>query len=248
VSGDAVVDEEMSLTEHLEDLRRVLIIAGGSWFAVALLLFVVLRHQLLAVVIAPINGVLAHGGHLIRTTVVTSITETLTIPLEVCAVAAFALTLPVILWQVWSFVSPGLRPVERRFAGPFMASALVLFAVGAAFAYFIMPVGLTFLANFLGSDVTFLPDLGSYLSFFLILVLVFGVAFELPVVVVLLALLGIVSSRSLRQRRKAILFGIILASLVITPGGDPFTPTALAIPLIVLFEASVLVVDKVLKR
>jgi sec-independent protein translocase protein TatC len=77
---------------------------------------------------------------------------------------------------------------------------------------------------------------------------VFGVAFELPVVVVLLALLGIVSSRSLRQRRKAILFGIILASLVITPGGDPFTPTALAIPLIVLFEASVLVVDKVMKR
>ncbi|GAC1340728.1 MAG: twin-arginine translocase subunit TatC [Candidatus Dormibacteria bacterium] len=248
MSSPAVTDQEMSLTEHLEDLRRVLIIGGGSWLGVGLLLFIVLRHQLLQVVIAPINGVLAHGGHLIKTTVVTSITETLTIPLEVCAVAAFALTLPVILWQVWTFVAPGLRPVERRFAWPFMASALVLFTVGATFAYFVMPVGLTFLAGFLGSDVTFLPDLGSYLSFFMILIVVFGVAFELPVVVVLLALLGIVSSRSLRQRRKAIFFGIILASLVITPGGDPFTPTALAIPLILLFEVSVLIVDKVLKR
>ncbi|MFN2452265.1 MAG: twin-arginine translocase subunit TatC [Candidatus Dormibacteria bacterium] len=243
-----MTDREMTLTEHLEDLRRVLIIAGGSWFAVGLVLFLLLRHQLLTVVIAPINGVLAHGGHLIKTTVVTSVTETLTIPLEVCAVAAFALALPVILWQAWTFVSPGLRPVERRFAGPFMASALVLFTIGGAFAYFVMPVGLTFLANFLGSDVTFLPDLGSYLSFFLILILVFGVAFELPVVVVLLALLGLVSSRSLRQRRRGIYFGIILASLVITPGGDPFTPTALAIPLILLLELSVLIVDRVLKR
>lgn len=238
----------MSLTEHLDDLRRVLLIAGGSWIGVALLLFIVLRHQLLQVIIGPINRVLAQGGHLIKTTVVTSITETLTIPLEVCAVAAFALTLPVILWQVWTFVSPALRSAERRFAGPFMGSAMVLFTVGAAFAYFVMPVGLTFLATFLGSDVTFLPDLGSYLSFFLILILIFGVAFELPVVVVLLALLGLVSSDSLRERRKGILFVVVLISFVITPGADPFTPMALAIPLILLFEASVIFTARVLKR
>ena len=158
------------------------------------------------------------------------------------------MALPIILWQVWTFVSPGLKPAERKFAWPFIVSALTLFAAGGAFAYFVMPIGLNFLAGFLGGNATFLPDLNSYLTFFTLLIVIFGATFELPIAIILLGMLGIVSSRFLRARRKGIWVGIIFVALVVTPGADPFTPTALFIPLIILFEASILVLDKVLKR
>ena len=85
-----------------------------------------------------------------------------------------------ILWQVWSFVAPGLRPVEKKFVGPFVASAFLLFAGGAAFAYFVMPIGLNFLATFLGNSAVYLPDINAYLSFLLLLIIAFGVTFSCP--------------------------------------------------------------------
>jgi len=111
-----------------------------------------------------------------------------------------------------------------------------------------MPVGLNLLATFLGPGSIYLPDINSYLSFLLLLIVAFGVTFELPVVVILLGILGIVSSRSLRRRRKFIWVGIIAASLVVTPGADPFTWVMLLIRLIIFFEASVLILDKALRR
>jgi sec-independent protein translocase protein TatC len=196
----------------------------------------------------PLFDVLGKGNHLSHVPIVTSPTEPLTIPLKVSAAVGLVGALPIVVWQLWTFVSPGLRPAERRFAGPFIASTLVLFLMGAAFAYFVMPIGLNFLAGFLGGNATFLPDLNAYLSFFTLLIVIFGVTFELPVAIVLLGVLGIVSSRRLRKWRKGIWVGIIFAAFVVTPGADPFTPTALLIPLIALFEASILVLDRVLKR
>ncbi len=111
-----------------------------------------------------------------------------------------------------------------------------------------MPIGLNFLATFLGKSAVYLPDINAYLSFLLLLIVAFGVTFELPVVVILLGMLGIVSSKLLRSKRKVIWVGIIIGALVVTPGADPYTPTALFIPLILLFEASVLVLARVLKR
>jgi sec-independent protein translocase protein TatC len=163
-------------------------------------------------------------------------------------VTGIVVALPVIIWQVWGFVSPGLRPVERRFAVPFIASSLILFTLGAAFAYLVMPLGLGFILGFLGDQATILPDLNSYLTFFIVLIAVFGTTFELPVVLVLLGLLGITSSRGLRRRRRMAYVSIIGASILITPGADPFTPTALAIPLLIFYEASILILDKILKR
>jgi sec-independent protein translocase protein TatC len=127
-------------------------------------------------------------------------------------------------------------------------SALLLFAVGATFAYLVTPLGLHFLATFLGGNAEFLPDLNSYLSFFALLIVVFGLTFELPVAIVLLGLLGIVSSARLRRRRKGIWVGIVFVSLIVTPGADPFTPAALLVPLIALFEASIVVHDKAFNR
>ena len=237
----------MTIIEHLEELRRVLIVSVVAWTATTIVAFI-FNGPLLSILEHPLIKVLGKGNHLTRVPIVTSPTEPLTIPIKVAAIAGFVGALPIILWQVWSFVSPGLRPAERRFAGPFIGSALVLFAGGGAFAYFVMPIGLNFLAGFLGGNATFLPDLNAYLSFFTLLIVVFGVTFELPVVIVLLGVLGLVSSRRLRKWRKGMWVGIITAAFLVTPGADPFTPTALAIPLIALFEGSVLVLDKVLKR
>jgi sec-independent protein translocase protein TatC len=245
----AVVDDDkrMTIVEHLEELRRVLIVSLGAWLVTTVVAFV-FHDQVLRILEHPLVDVLGKGNHLSRIPIVTSPTEPLTIPIKVSAAVGFVGALPIVLWQVWSFVSPGLRPVERRFAGPFIASSLVLFGMGGTFAYFVMPIGLNFLAGFLGGNANFLPDLNAYLSFFTLLIIIFGVTFELPVVVVLLGVVGIVSSRRLRRMRKGIWVGIIFASFLVTPGADPFTPTALLVPLIVLFEASVLVLDKVLKR
>lgn len=240
-------EKRMTVVEHLGELRRVLAISAAAWLAATVLAFG-FNGRIIGFLERPILAVLQHGGHLIRTPIVTSPTETLTIPLKVASVVGIIAALPVILWQVWGFVAPGLRRAERRFAGPFLVSALLLFALGATFAYLVMPLGLNFLGNFLGGNAVFLPDLNSYLSFFTLLIVIFGVTFELPIAVVLLGLLGIVSSRSLRERRKGIWVGIIFVSLIVTPGADPFTPTALLIPLIALFEAGIVVLDRAFKR
>jgi sec-independent protein translocase protein TatC len=250
VQGVVNDERRMTVIEHLEELRRVLAISVGAWVVATLGAFA-FNGRLLDLLERPIKSVLAHQHqHLLPggAPIVTSPTEPLTIPLKVSAIAGLVVALPVILWQLWSFVSPGLRPAERRFALPFGISAIVLFAVGACFAYFVMPIGLNFLAGFLGGNATFLPDLNAYLNFFTLLIVVFGVTFEMPIAVILLGLLGLVSSRWLSRRRKGIWVGIVFVALVVTPGADPFTPTALFVPLIVLFEASVLVLDKVFKR
>lgn len=239
-------EKRMTVIEHLTELRRVLIVSLLAW-GVATAAAAVFNGQVIHALERPLLQVLSHN-QLSKVPIVTTPTEPLTIPLKVSLIVGFIGALPVILWQAWSFVAPGLRPVERKFAGPFIASSLLLFAAGGAFAYFVMPVGLNFLANFLGGNAQFLPDLNAYLSFFTLLIVIFGVTFELPVVVVLLGILGLVSSKRLRAWRKGIWVGIIFAAFVVTPGADPFTPTALLIPLIVLFEASILVLDKVFKR
>jgi len=239
-------EKRMTVIEHLTELRRVLIVSLLAW-GVATAAAAVFNGQVLHALERPLLQVLSKH-QLSKLPIVTTPTEPLTIPLKVSLIAGFIGALPVILWQAWSFVAPGLRPVERKFAGPFIGSSLLLFASGGAFAYFVMPIGLNFLANFLGSNAQFLPDLNSYLSFCTLLIIIFGVTFELPVVVVLLGVLGIVSSKRLRTWRKGIWVGIIFVAFVVTPGADPFTPTALLIPLIALFEASILVLDKVFKR
>jgi sec-independent protein translocase protein TatC len=240
-------ERRMTVTEHLQELRRVLIICLSTWLVATCIAFI-FHSQLLALLLHPLTTTLKGRSTLVHTAIFTSPFEGFSIPLKISAVGGIILSLPVIIWQVWSFVSPGLKPAERKFVGPFVLSTLLLFAAGAAFAYFVMPIGLGFLIGFLGSQVQFFPDINQYLDFFMLLILIFGITFELPVVIVLLGALRIVSSRWLKDRRKAAWVIIILAAILITPGADPFTPTALAIPLLLLFELAVLIVDKVLRR
>jgi sec-independent protein translocase protein TatC len=247
VQGVAGEERRMTIVEHLEELRRVLIISLVAWFAGTVIAFV-FNGFVLGILLHPLQVILKNAHSIVSTAIFTSPTEGLTVPIKIAAIVGFIIALPIIFWQVWSFVSPGLRPVERKFVAPFIGSAVLLFAAGAAFAYFVMPIGLNFLANFLGGNAIYFPDIDQYLSFFLLLVLIFGVTFELPMALVLLGLLGIISSTWLRKRRRGAIVLIIGAALVVTPGADPFTPTALAIPLIVLYEVAILVLAKVFHR
>jgi sec-independent protein translocase protein TatC len=243
----AATDRPLPLAQHLAELRRVLIVSSASW-VVGAAAALALNHSVLGFLLGPLRTVLGQSNSILHTAIITSPTEGFTVPLKVAAITGLVAALPVVLWQVWGFVAPGLTPREQRLAGPLLASTVLLFVAGSAFAYTVMPIGLHFLATFLGGNATYFPDLDAYLSFFAILIVVFGITFELPVAVVLLGMARIVSSATLRKRRREIWIAIIAVSLIVTPGADPFTPTLLLVPLIALFEISVLVLAKVLHR
>ncbi len=241
-------DREMTVIEHLEALRRALIFSLVAW-ALATAVAFAFNHQLIWILERPLHLALVRTHSPFgQRVVVTSPIEGLSIPFEVAAAAGLVLALPVLVWQAWGFNRPGLRRHEQRLAFPFIFSALFFFALGAVFAYFVVPVGLSFLATFLGGNAVYLPDLGAYLGFLSLIVIVFGLTFELPVALCILGALGVVSSQRLRSWRKPAYFAIVLAALVITPGADPFTPSFLAVALILLYEGSILVVSRALRR
>jgi sec-independent protein translocase protein TatC len=154
----------------------------------------------------------------------------------------FILASPVIIWQAWTFIAPGLHRNERRFALGFVGSAVALFAMGIAFAFFAMPIALRFLIGIGTADIQYLPIANSYINFVLILIAIFGVTFELPLAMTMLGLAGIVSAKFLSRNRFKFWLGIFTGANMVTPGIDPFTPTLLTLPLIILFEASILVI------
>ncbi len=240
-------ERRMTVVEHLQELRRVLIVSLIAW-ALGTAVASVFNHALVSILEYPLVGVLHKQNHLISKPIITSPTELVTIPVKVAVVGGLILALPVVLWQLWTFVSPGLRPVERRFALPFILSALILFAAGSCLAYFLMPLWLNLLTSIVGNNAIFFPDLNQYLSFLVLVIVAFGVTFELPIVIVLLGLLGIVNSSWLRRRRKLVWVVLIIGAELVTPGVDPVTPLFLAIPLVGLFELSILVLAKPLHR
>ncbi|MGA9920415.1 MAG: twin-arginine translocase subunit TatC [Candidatus Dormiibacterota bacterium] len=239
----------LTLVEHLEDLRRAVLICLIAWVGASALAFA-FNHELIHLLERPLQLALAHrgrspfGDHLI----VTSPIEGLTIPFKVAAAAGIVASFPIVAWQAWAFVAPGLRRRERHLIGPFIAGSLFCFGLGAGFAYVIMPIGLSFLSTFLGSNAIYLPDLGAYLTFFGLVIVIFGITFEMPVVLCLLGAFGIISSQQLRSWRLKAYFAIVAVALVITPGADPFTPTFLSVALIALYELSVLILRYLIRR
>ncbi len=240
-------ERRMTTVEHLNELRRVVIVSLCAW-AVATAVSAGFSHLLVRVLEYPLTTMLAAHHSLVSEAIITSPTELFTVPLKVALVGGFVLSLPIILWQAWTFVAPGLRPSERRFALPFVLSALLLFVAGGCLAYFLMPLWLNILTSLVGGNAIYFPDLDQYLTFLATLIVAFGVTFELPVVIVLLGLMGLISSPWLRRRRKVVWVVIVIGAELITPGADPVTPLFLAIPLLALYEGSVLVLAHALKR
>jgi sec-independent protein translocase protein TatC len=173
--------------------------------------------------------------------------ESVIAKLKVVGFLGLFLALPVVLYQMWRFVVPGLSDRERRMAIPFVVTSVFLFALGAAFAYWTLPRALTFLLGFAGDQFAPLLTADRYLSFVMLVALSFGLAFEFPIALVFLQLAGVVSSRQLRDwRRGAILFVAVFAAIV-TPSSDPYTMLAMTIPMVLFYEGAI-IVGRAMKR
>jgi sec-independent protein translocase protein TatC len=158
-----------------------------------------------------------------------------------------ALAMPVILWQVWRFIMPGLYPKERRLAWPFTISAVVLFVLGAGVSLWTLPKALDFLIGVGGNNFAqfYTPD--GYVSFTVKMMAAFGIGFEFPILLVFLQLAGVMTPRQLARWRRHAIVIIVVVVAVLTPSGDPISLTALALPMVVFYEGSI-VIGKVIAR
>jgi len=223
------------LLDHLIELRSRLLraIAGLLLLFVALLPF---ANRLYAILAQPLLAKLPKGGQLIAV----EVTSPFFAPMKLAFFVAVVVAMPWLLYQLWAFVAPGLYKRERRLALPLLASALVLFYTGCAFAYFlVLPAVFTFLHKVTPAGVAMMTDINAYLDFVLVIFLAFGASFELPVALVILVLLGWVTPKQLRESRGYAIVGIFVVAAVITPP-DVVSQMLLALPMVALYEAGIL--------
>lgn len=230
-------ERRMTIVGHLTDLRKVLIQSLVAW-GVASIVGLAASYWIVQVLTVPLKG----AGY---TPVVLSPTGQFTIFIKLGLLAGLVLALPVILHRVWWFVAPGLKPNERRLARPLLLSSIVLFTMGALLAYGFAYIGIQMLSRFSGfTGVGYVPVLDQYLGVLAVLIVAFGITFEFPVALVLGSLLGVISSAKLRRWRKGAVLVILAVGYLITPGADPITPLPLIIPLLLLYEVSILVIRR----
>ena len=224
----------MTLIEHFEELRTRLLIAFGGWIVASGVAFA-FRFRILDWLKAPLPPNMTLSFF--------SVLEPFSVSMQIASFFGLVLASPLILGQIWGFVAPGLLPSERRYAVPFILFAALAFATGVMFGYYaVLPITIPILLGFLGSAAQGLLSIGRFISTVLLLMGVFGLMFEMPVLGYLLARIGILRARPLaRNRRYAIVIGLVFAA-VITPTGDPFNLSLVAVPLIVLYEITIWVV------
>ncbi|AUX61123.1 twin-arginine translocase subunit TatC [Simonsiella muelleri] len=229
-------DQTQPLVEHLLELRRRLVYAAMG-VALCFIAIVPFAQQLYAFVAQPLMSVLPENTSMIATDVVAPFF----VPIKVAMMAAFLVTLPNTLYQIWAFVAPALYQNEKRLIAPLILSSVTLFFSGMAFCYFLVfPVMFKFFAGVTPLGVSMATDIDKYLSFILTLFLAFGITFEVPVAVILLNRMGVVPLETLQAARPyVIVISFILAAIFTPP--DILSQILLAIPMIVLYELGVLV-------
>lgn len=226
-------DSSMPLVNHLRELRKRLIVAVVTVGVVFLGLWFFARdlHEVLA---APLQALLVNndGSALIAT----GIASPFLVPFKLTMVLAVLVSVPVLLHQLWAFVSPGLYQNEKRFAVPLLISSIVLFYCGVAFCYFVvLPLVYGFFTGFVGEGITLMPDISNHLDFTLKLIFAFGIAFEIPIATALLVRSGAVSREALQKKRAYIFLACFIVGMFITPP-DMFSQAILAVPMYLLFE------------
>jgi sec-independent protein translocase protein TatC len=220
---------------HLIELRDRLLhtVAGLVLTFICLFPFANDIYSLLA---SPLLRQLPKGGQMIAT----AVTTPFFVPMKVALLAAFVISLPYTLYQVWAFIAPGLYQHEKRFAAPMVVLSTLLFLVGMAFAYFLVfPVVFGFIAGTAPEGVAVMTDIGNYLDFVITLFLAFGLAFEVPVAVVVLVKAGMVNIATLKEIRSYVIVGAFVAGAILTPP-DVISQFMLAVPLWLLYEAGIL--------
>ena len=242
MSGEPEQLAEGTLISHLLELRDRLLRA----FLSVILVFVPLAffaNEVFTLVAQPLINQLPAGSSLIATSVISPFMT----PFKLAFFVALFLAMPYVLYQIWAFVAPGLYRHEKRFAMPLLASSVVLFYAGVAFAYFVVfPVMFQFFANTTPAGVRMMTDITSYMDFVLTMFLCFGLAFEVPVVVVLLVLTRLVSVEKLAEVRGYVLIGIFVVAALLTPP-DAISQTIMAVPMYLLYEGG-LVMARLMDR
>jgi len=242
-SQDELTDDlQQGLFSHLIELRSRLLKAVGAILLV-LLALIPFANRLYTELAAPLVARLPEGAHLIATEVASPFVT----PLKLAFYASLFISMPVILYQLWAFVSPGLYKHEKRLARPLLAAALVLFYLGCAFAYFlVLPAAFRFLTAVTPQGVEMMTDISHYLDFVMLMFFAFGLCFEVPVAVVILAAIGVVDVKKLREGRRYAVVGAFAISAFITPP-DITSMIMLAVPMCLLYELGVLAVGWLLK-
>ena len=224
----------MTLIEHFEELRKRLFIALLAWLVGSGVAFAV-RFTILDWLKEPLPPSMTLNFF--------AVLEPFTVSMQISAFFGLVLAAPVVLGQVWGFLAPGLYQEERRYAVPFILFSALAFLAGVAFAYYVvLPFTIPILLAFLGNEAQGLLSIGRYISTLLMLMGMFGLMFEMPVLGFLLAKTGLLRYEFLRRNRRwAVVVGLAAAA-IITPTGDPFNLALVGVPLIVLFELTILVV------
>lgn len=236
----------MTVIEHLDELRSRLIKAMLALGVVAIFAFI-FYPTVLDVLIRPLDAlppglkdkILTQGDSNDPNLTVIGPLEGLNVRLKVTAMLALIFASPFWLYQLWAFVTPGLTMKEKRYALPFVASSVLLFATGTTFAYVTLPAALRFLVGIAGPDVTVLFGAQQYINFVGLMLLAFGLSFQLPLVLFFLGLVGVLTVQQLRDHRRIAAVGTAGMAAVVTPTQDPFTMLAMWIPLYLLYELTI---------
>jgi len=243
--GEEDQDSSMSLIEHLEELRwRIFksLIAVGIGTAIAF----IFRQQIMALLTIPLprQAEALGDGKL----VVTGIAEGLTVFFLISLAAGVILALPVILYQTWAFIAPGLYEGEKKYAVPFILVGIVLFTSGVSFGYFILRYPVEWLVSFSADTFTQLITANSYFSFVAFFILVFGLIFELPLVLTFMAQVGWISSDILKKKRYGAHLGMWLAACFVTPGADLYSPIFVGGAMSALYELTIVFIRFTVER
>jgi sec-independent protein translocase protein TatC len=228
---------KMSFLDHLDELRRR-IIASLVAVAVGCLISFTFITKIYAFIMKPLADLLPEGSKL----VFTEPTEAFMLYLKMALLAGIIIAAPIVLWQVWLFISPGLYTREKKVAVPFVVLGSVGFVLGAACSHYILfPVTWRFLASFANEYTMFMPKIESVFSLYAKMMLGMGLIFQMPTLVYFLARLGLVTARFLARQFKYAVLIIFIIAAVITPTGDPMTQTVFAAPMVLLYLISIVI-------
>jgi sec-independent protein translocase protein TatC len=243
-------DGTMTLYEHLRELRYRLIVSVLA-IMVGMIVAWFFRYDLLAILQRPyfqaIEALKVKNPDTTTLLVNINLTSPLTLSLKVSALAGAILTAPFWLYQLWAFVVPGLLAKEKKWALIFIAAATPMFVGGVIVAYVVLPKAITVLLSFTQAGVSNLQDINAYLSFLLRLMLVFGLGFLIPLIVLMLNIVGVIKAKQMAKYRSLVIFGTFVFGAVATPSTDPFSMLAVALPMALLFLAAE-VIARVLDR
>ena len=234
MSDDLIDDTPQPLISHLTELRDRLLRAVLAVLVAFIVLFP-FANDIYAIVSQPLRDLLPEGSSMIATEVASPFLT----PFKLTLVTAVFLVIPYILFQVWAFVAPGMYRNDKKIAFPLLASSVLLFYAGTAFAYFIVfPLIFAFFTSVGPTDVTVMTDINRYLDFVLKIFFAFGVAFEIPIAAVILIWSGVTTAESLAKKRPWIIVGCFIAGMLLTPP-DVISQSLLAIPMWLLFELGI---------